>query len=338
MLSTALQQDNLDIVLAFESILESGISLRKLLRKNPLDWTTVKTVLEEIEKNDGSYQGAQLKLLGPETKAQVKEQVVADVGRLSDCMQDRLKWSDTRMLRSVLAFLDSKGWQKIGDARNPAIHKSSSSSSDDEQQDEVVREVLSAVDYIVERFRAPLQAKGADIFSLREETQSILQYARQHLPIVSEPYRKIWYYLHASPNAGQWKNALLLCELVFSLPFSNAKVERIFSTLKTVKSNRRTNLSISALHDLLEINIEGPPLEDFSPLPAVQLWWSSCNTRRRTNQQTRKQYKPRRTAASSPSSDESVADMAEPACALHDWDAWLDSDADSTASDSCQSD
>jgi hypothetical protein len=228
----------------------------------------------------------------------------------------------------------------MGVVRNPAIHGSSSSSSDDEQQDQVLQEVLSTVDILVERFRAPLQAKGADIFALREETLAILQYARQHLPIVSKPYRKIWYYLHTCPNAGQWKNALLLCELLFSLPFSNAKVERIFSTLKIVKSNRRTTLSRSALHDLLEINAEGPPLEEFSPLSAAQLWWSSCNTTRRTNQHTRKQYSTRHRARSSPSSDtdDSLSGMADSASTLYDWDTWLYSDADSAASSSGQSD
>ena len=83
--------------------------------------------------------------------------------------------------------------------------------------------------------------------------------------------------VHVCPDAGKWRNVLLLCELVFSLPYSNAKIERIFSTLKVVKSNRRTSLHTSTLDDL-EISIEGPPLEEFSPMSAVELWWSSCKS------------------------------------------------------------
>ena len=58
-------------------------------------------------------------------------------------------------------------------------------------------------------------------------------------------------------------NILILCELAFSLPFSNGKVEQIFSSLKTLKTSRRTNMQSDTLNDLLEIYVEGPPLSFF---------------------------------------------------------------------------
>ena len=66
-----------------------------------------------------------------------------------------------------------------------------------------------------------------------------------------------------SPQAGA---------LVFSLPFSNGRVEQIFSSLKVVKTSRRTNLENDTLNDLLEIYIEGPPLGCFCPDVAIELW------------------------------------------------------------------
>ena len=63
----------------------------------------------------------------------------------------------------------------------------------------------------------------------------------------------------------KWPNVLLLCEFVFSLPFTTSRVEQIFSMLKTIKTKRRASLHTSTLGDLLEINLEGPPLSDFSP-------------------------------------------------------------------------
>lgn len=92
----------------------------------------------------------------------------------------------------------------------------------------------------------------------------------------------------------KWPSVLLLCELVFSLPFSNGRVEQIFSSLKVIKTTNRASLHTTTLDDLLEICIEGPPLARFSADSAIDLWWSDCHTTRRTNQTKRKPYRPRR--------------------------------------------
>ena len=80
--------------------------------------------------------------------------------------------------------------------------------------------------------------------------------------------------LHVCPDAAKWPSVLVLCELVFSLPFSNGRVEQIFPSLKLLKTANRT-------------------LSDFSPTHAMDLWWRSCRTTRRTNQLQRKKYRPR---------------------------------------------
>ena len=45
---------------------------------------------------------------------------------------------------------------------------------------------------------------------------------------------------------------------------SNAHVERLFSTLKVIKTRRRTRLQTTTLSDLLDIRVEGPLLISFS--------------------------------------------------------------------------
>ena len=67
----------------------------------------------------------------------------------------------------------------------------------------------------------------------------------------------------------------------------------MFSSLKIIKTFNRTSLSVNSLDDLLEIFVEGPPLDCFSADAAVDLWWSSCCTTRRVNQGSRKPYRPR---------------------------------------------
>ena len=126
-------------------------------------------------------------------------------------------------------------------------------------------------------------------------------------------------------NASKWQNLIKVCELVFSLPFSNAHIERLFSTLKIIKTNRRTKLLSTTLSDLLEIQVEGLPLDSFSADDAVSLWWKDCSTTRRTNQQSRKEY-----ACKSRESGPCTMEILDDNFTLDDWDDWFSSSATST--------
>ena len=102
----------------------------------------------------------------------------------------------------------------------------------------------------------------------------------RYLDISRTPYTKVWYKLHSCPDARKWPSILDLCDLAFSLPFSNGRVKQIFSSLKVVKTIRRTNLQGDTLNDHLDIYIEGPTLSLFCPNRAIELWWSDCSTTR----------------------------------------------------------
>ncbi len=62
-----------------------------------------------------------------------------------------------------------------------------------------------------------------------------------------------------------------------SLPFTTTHVERMFSSLKLIKTDRRTNMSNTTLSDLMEVYHEGPTLEDFHNA-AVLIKASESNT------------------------------------------------------------
>ena len=149
-------------------------------------------------------------------------------------------------------------------------------------------EVKEAVEHISTHFRLPLEAKGVSFLSLQDEAEEVIDCARTYLNICQIEYRKVWCTLFSCPDAQKWPNILILCELAFSLPFSNGKVEQIFS-LKTLKTSRRTNMQSDTLNDLLEIYVERPPLNSFCPDKAIKLhvWWHDCTTSKRPNQQPR---------------------------------------------------
>ena len=156
--------------------------------------------------------------------------------------------------------------------------------NDDDDDDDRLSEVKAALVSITDVFRAPLEAKRVNLISIQDEIEDIVDYARTYLRIGCDSYKKIWYQLYSSPDAVKWPNILLVSELLFSLPFSTAKVEHFFSTLKIIKTERRANLSNSTLNDLLEVNTEGPTLCDFSADSAVDLWWNDSSSGRRVNQ------------------------------------------------------
>ena len=144
-----------------------------------------------------------------------------------------------KILRAILVLLDTQSWQS-----SPAGEHSDS----DEEEDDLTRE---AVEYITSHFREPLEAKGVDLANIQDELEEIIPYARKYLSIGQEGYQKVWYKLHTAPDASKWPNILHLCELLFSLPFSSGHVERMFSMMKIIKTNKRTNLKSSTLSDLI---------------------------------------------------------------------------------------
>ena len=68
-------------------------------------------------------------------------------------------------------------------------------------------------------------------------------------------------------------NVLSLIELLFCIPMSNGTVERVFSTVKLIKSDRRSRLSEDTLDHLVRIAVDGPPLAQWDATDAVHLWW-----------------------------------------------------------------
>ncbi len=164
-----------------------------------------------------------------------------------------------------MVFLDTQTWRPVVTAA-----AESGSESESSPEDKTLTEVVAAVELIATTFQEPLEAVGVSLLVDQDEITEVVEYERNYLSIEREEYHKVWYKLHVCSDVNRWKNVLVLCELCFSLPFSNGSVERMFSTLKLVKTDRRTRLHHDTLSDLLEIRVEGPPLESFSPKQAVE--------------------------------------------------------------------
>ena len=145
-------------------------------------------------------------------------------------------------------FLAIQGWQKIVGENQPLI----------------------AVNRIVKHFSVPLVSAGVDVDEILCEFQGI---STLYISLSTSDYRAVWWRLFYAPCASEWTNVLALAELLFSLPASNGIVERVFSWLKIIKSDKRTSLANDTLNDLLTVSMMNCSLKDFDPDKATDLWW-----------------------------------------------------------------
>ena len=76
------------------------------------DEATVKVLLSRIMTEDTSkvYQGATLLHYGDEMFSCYSRQVLEGLLKLSESIKHCLAWSDTKLLCSILVFLDTRSW------------------------------------------------------------------------------------------------------------------------------------------------------------------------------------------------------------------------------------
>ena len=154
----------------------------------------------------------------------------------------------------------------------------------------------------------------------------MLLYATQFLTISTLDYRPVWWRLFHCPNSSNWSNILTLSRLLFTLPVSNGKLERIFSILKLIKIEKQASLGEDTLNDLLALNTDSDSMKDFNPDSSIQLWWHA--KLRRPDQKMQKEYAKRMTKSKdimvldSENDDDGQTDT-DNEFLLNDWDEWM---------------
>ncbi len=111
-LSLTLQQNGVDIVSGINDILKSMIKLSALSKLAPLQWPTVKMVISKVteEGQHKTYQGCVLNHYSDSTQQQYFIHAKNDLQRLEKRIGERLEWSDMKLLRYILIFLDTHSW------------------------------------------------------------------------------------------------------------------------------------------------------------------------------------------------------------------------------------
>ena len=293
-----LQDDEVCIVSAIEVVLKTNKAIERFNTTAFDDLPTVKKVFARIEHKDGvaSYQGADLADY-ESGKAYLKSHKDQYTDKVVSCLKDRVKVHHPDLLTDTLTILATQGWQKV---------------------DVTDSSVKLALQRLSSRFEVPLQKAQVDIALLEEEWEDMTEYAKRYLDLVQEDYRTIWWKLFNSVDSKKWTNILSLAELLFCLPMANGHVERLFSSLKLIKTDRRSCLGEDHLDHLVRISADGPPLAEWDETAAVQLWWKS-----KTRRQVGDTRAPPKQQPSSSKDDSMETDIEPYAFSLDDWESFI---------------
>ena len=128
---------------------------------------------------------------------------------------------------------------------------------------------MAAIERLVERFAIPLQGALENTDEIVKEFREIILYTTQYIALFVLEYHSVWWRFFPVPSSAEWMNVLVL---LFSLPASNGKLERVFSIVGTIKVDKRSLLTNKFLDDLLLLNSDKVPLEKLDSNPSIDLW------------------------------------------------------------------
>lgn len=133
----------------------------------------------------------------------------------------------------------------------------------------------SSITELIEHFTPLLERNSCDLTEIPAEWDKLKNRLRQLLDRNSK-YLDVWSLVLTSSEFGEeCANVLHIIELLLITPFSNAKLERMFSTMGRVKTDWRNRLGRDRLEASLRISEEGTSINDFCPDAAIESWFNA---------------------------------------------------------------
>lgn len=286
-LSKTMQNDDIDVVMAMNALSKTKKRLDLLTNKEFEKLPHVKYLLSKIEHRDDRYFFHDIELKNYDSCMNaVKDQKDELTACVKECIITRLEEEEEskELFASAAKLLNCEAW-----LRNKVV---GGIEVDD------VEYADSDIEMLIQRFETPLREAGitASVPDVINQWHSLLEYAREFLSVASTPYLSTWRKIFCSSRRDQWQDFLGLVELLFTIPICNAKLERMFSKLKFVKTVFRCSLNMETLENLLRIVETGPDVAEYNVMPAVEKWILQAD--RRPKQNDRKKYKERAKIAS----------------------------------------
>nr|XP_022291237.1 zinc finger protein 862-like isoform X4 [Crassostrea virginica] len=195
-------------------------------------------------------------LKNPIERAVLKEQLRRIILGIIDCIQTRFENLHTDELFRACHVFDHKNWPDLnaGDA--------------------LAQYGLAEIQQIVEHFRPLLQ--GCDTVAALREWVDLKAYICRNRHFVDVHPLALFQRISVEDSQmNNFQNILKIIHLTSCYPLSNAACERVFSTMKRIKSDWRCRLNNNTLNTLMRINMNEKAfsLDVFEPRPFVTRWW-----------------------------------------------------------------
>ena len=117
----------------------------------------------------------------------------------------------------------------------------------------------------------PLKKAGMklSISNLLKHWYGLVKYANKILSLTRVSYLVTWRKIFKTSRSKGWSDVLFMIRLLFIVSVSNAKLERMFSKLKRVKTKK---ILENILENILAVMPEGSSSETFDPMSATKKW------------------------------------------------------------------
>ena len=122
-----------------------------------------------------------------------------------------------------------------------------------------------------------LNNNGCEIDEMQQEWMTLKTYViPMHNNSPKVRYLEIWERVFSNDNIiEECKNVLHIFKILLITPFSNTKLECMFSRMLHVKNDCRNKLSRDRLSATLQICEEGPDIENFNSDVATSEWYDA---------------------------------------------------------------
>ena len=269
-MSLSFQKDRHDPVKAFRRVQDFTWNMAKLqlliedsLHSPNSIMTTYKKflgqIIEKESENDGKiryfYQEVKFKKFQI-SKNNVKENYIEAIRNITACMEERFSnLYESPLFKHMVCMLDVSTWptassaEKFGD-----------------------QEITEMTNYFANLF----STGPTRVDKIPQEWLVLKSYM---LPIISNNkktyYLNIWKIVFSNQGiVKECRTVFDIFELFLICPFTNAKLERMFSCMNRVKNDWRSSLSRDRLDVLLCVSEDGPSLEEFNPDASIDCWYT----------------------------------------------------------------
>lgn len=238
-LSISLQKDTL-VAAQLPHIINSSIVRLNNLKDSPKSGQFSEQFFNEVGETNVFKD---IELRGNEASCSFVEQSQKLVTETISATQKRLLEDEDETIRACRIF-DPRTWSKTKDK-------------------------MALLNKVFHRFEH-LLPNDATTAKAHQEWSSVEAHITT-LPATEQKYSQVHDFIVASSSENPIMHSLL--KFMLSLPVSSACCERGFSAVTRIKTVYRISLLPKTLDNLMQISVNGPPIKDFDPSPAIEHWY-----------------------------------------------------------------